>query len=140
MSHLAPINSHQVQNPAIWHETFVSSVLRSILDENEEADGNDGKPVLGLRKLDPLSNPPSEKRFLEAAKAEFWKGWQLGTEPHVQVATYFCNHLTNGIYKYFADAGRFQDIAAFFEPLAEKDPEVAALVARAYIENGTVVC
>ncbi len=63
-------------------------------------------------------------------------GWQLGTDPHVQVATYFNNHLTNGIYKYFADAGRFADAAAFFRPLADRDPEVAALVARACIENG----
>ncbi len=66
---------HAIQNPAIWQETFVSSVLRSILDENDEADANDGRPTLGLRKLDPLQIPPHEKKFLEAAKAEFWKGW-----------------------------------------------------------------
>lgn len=68
-------------------------------------DGGDGKPILGLRKLDPLTTPPNEKRFLEAAQAEFWKGWQLGTSPHVQVATFYSNHLSNGIYKYFFDVG-----------------------------------
>lgn len=80
-------------------------MLRAILDENDEPDGGDGKPILGLRKLDPITTPPNEKRFLEAAQAEFWKGWQLGTEPHVQVATFYSNHLTNGIYKYFSDIG-----------------------------------
>ena len=60
-------------NSAIWQETFVSSVLRAILDDNDEADGNDGNPLLGLRKLDPLPTLLLEKKFLEAARSEFWK-------------------------------------------------------------------
>lgn len=100
---------------------------------NDEPDGGDGKPVLGLRKLDPLTTPPSESRFLEAAKSEFWKGWQLGTDPHVQVATFYSNHLTNGIYKYFSDIGKYSDCAEFFLPLSKKDSDVGVLVARAYL-------
>lgn len=65
---------HPISNPAIWQETFVSGIVRALLDDNEEADGNDGKPLLGLRKLDPLPTLNVEKRFLEAAAEEFWKG------------------------------------------------------------------
>lgn len=68
---------HQIRDEIasnIWSETFVSAVLRSILDDNHEPDGNDGKPLLGLRKLDPLHTPEAESRFLEMAADEFWKG------------------------------------------------------------------
>ncbi|KAJ3077731.1 hypothetical protein HK102_005007, partial [Quaeritorhiza haematococci] len=138
---------HAISNPAIWQETAVSAVLRAILDDNDEADGNDGQPLLGLRKLDPLPTPAAERRFLEMAKGEFWKGWQLGTEPEVQVATFFSNHLTNGVLKYFSESGRMSEAVKFFEPhilfhalnlygcfqtiLYLKDPEVGAVLAKA---------
>ena len=48
----------------------MSSVLRAILDDNFEPDGNDGRPLLGLRKLDALPSLAAEKRFLDAVEAE----------------------------------------------------------------------
>ncbi|KAI8611981.1 Chs5p-Arf1p-binding proteins-domain-containing protein [Chytriomyces sp. MP71] len=128
-------DKHRITNPAIWQETYVSAVLRAILDDNDEPDGNDGNPILGLRKLDPLDTLNAEKRFLEAAAAEFWKGWQLGTNPEVQIATYFSNHLTNGIVKYFREGGRLDKAAKFFEGLFVKDPEVGAVLASSYFGN-----
>ncbi|KAJ3388902.1 hypothetical protein HDU84_009316 [Entophlyctis sp. JEL0112] len=119
----------------IWQETYVSAILRAILDDNDEPDGNDGNPILGLRKMDPLDSKSAEKRFLEAAASEFWKGWQLGTIPEVQVATFFSNHLTNGVMKYFRDAGRLHDSAKFFEPMYQIDPEVGAVLATSYFGN-----
>ncbi|KAJ3346366.1 hypothetical protein HDU83_003141 [Entophlyctis luteolus] len=145
----------------VWQETYVSAVLRAILDDNDEPDGNDGSPILGLRKMDPLDTKSAEKRFLEAAASEFWKGllvclalqppdtikfnsgWQLGTIPEVQVATFFSNHLTNGVMKYFRDAGRLHDSAKFFEPMYQIDSEqgmfdsniFSVLSAEAYRQN-----
>jgi hypothetical protein len=52
----------------------VSATLRAILDDNDEPDGNEGKPLLGLRKIDPLPTPQAEERFLAMATDEFWKG------------------------------------------------------------------
>ncbi len=57
----------------------------------------------------------------------------MGTEPEVQVATVFSNHLTNAILKYFTESGRLLEGAAFFKPLLEKDPEVAAILSRSYL-------
>ncbi|KAJ3027208.1 UNVERIFIED_CONTAM: hypothetical protein HDU68_004258 [Siphonaria sp. JEL0065] len=124
---------------AIWQEAFVSAILRSILDDNDEPDGNDGNPIMGLRKMDPLDTLNAEKRFLEAAALEFWKGWQLGTNPEVQIATPFSNHLTNGILKYFRDSGRLNQAAKFFEPLIAKDPVVGAVLASSYFGNDNEV-
>ncbi|KAJ8323647.1 bud site selection protein [Batrachochytrium dendrobatidis] len=124
---------HPITNVAIWQEAFVSAVLRAILDDNDEPDGNDGHPLLGLRKIDPLQTLGAEGRFLEAAAVEFWKGWQLGSQPEVQVATPFSNHLTNGIFSYFQNAGRLSEAAKFFADLDSRDPDVAAILAKAYL-------
>jgi len=60
-------------------------------------------------------------------------GWQLGSDPEIQVATNVTNHLTAATLKYFADSFRLGRAANLFEKMAEKEPEVAALLARAYI-------
>ncbi|KAG4103384.1 chaps-domain-containing protein [Neocallimastix lanati (nom. inval.)] len=124
---------HPITNNTLWQETYISGILRAIMDDNDEPDGNDGNQLRGLRKLDAIKNLESEKRFLEAASAEFWKSWQLGTEPEVQVATYVSNHLSNGLMKYFGNSYRYDIAAKFFEQLAEKDPEVTVLLAKSYI-------
>ncbi|KAI8923972.1 Chs5p-Arf1p-binding proteins-domain-containing protein [Entophlyctis helioformis] len=124
---------HPIASMNIWQETFVSAVLRAIVDDNDEADGNDGHPLLGLRKIDPLTTVGAERRFLEAASLEFWKGWQLGSDPEIQVATYYSNHLTNGILKYFQDGGRLGEAAKFFADLGPSDQDVAAVLAKALL-------
>lgn len=60
-------------------------------------------------------------------------GWQLGSDPEIQVATAVTNHLTAAIMKYFSDAFRLERAANLFERLAVKEPEVASLLARSYI-------
>lgn len=60
-------------------------------------------------------------------------GWQLGSDPEIQVATVVTNHLTAAVLKYFADSFRLDRAANLFERMAGKEPEVAALLARSYI-------
>lgn len=60
-------------------------------------------------------------------------GWQLGSDPEVQVATVVSNHLTAGIIKYFADSFRLERAAELFERMYQKDPEIGALLAQSYI-------
>jgi len=124
---------HPITNNTLWQETYISGILRAIMDDNDEPDGNDGNQLRGLRKLDAIKTLESEQRFLEAAYAEFWKSWQLGTEPEVQVATYVSNHLSNGLMKYFGNSYRYDIAAGFFNTLVSKDPEVSVLLAKSYI-------
>lgn len=72
-------------------------------------------------------------RFLKAAEELFFNGWQLGSDPEVQVATVVSNHLTAGIIKYFSDSFRLERAANLFEKMYAKDPEVAALLAQSYV-------
>ncbi|KAJ3312987.1 hypothetical protein HDV04_002469 [Boothiomyces sp. JEL0838] len=124
-------DKHEITNSAaIWQETYVSAVLRAIHDDQME---EGVEPLLGLRKLDPLPTIKLEKRFLEAAAAEYFKGWQLGSKSEVQVPTVSSNHLVDGILKYFTNAGRLHDASAFFSTLFVEDPEVGAVLAQTYL-------
>ncbi|RPD57000.1 chaps-domain-containing protein [Lentinus tigrinus ALCF2SS1-7] len=112
----------------IWQETFLSALLRAILYSDD--------PTYWLeayRKLDPITNPEGELRFLQAAEALFMKGWQVGSDPEIQVATVVSNHLTAAIMKYFGDSGRYQYAANLFEKITAKEPEVASLLAKSYL-------
>ncbi|KAG1863048.1 Chs5p-Arf1p-binding proteins-domain-containing protein [Suillus subluteus] len=114
--------------PEIWQETYLSALLRAILYSDD--------PTYWLeayRKLDPITTIESELRFLQAAEALFMKGWQVGSDPEIQVATVVSNHLTAGVMKYFGDSGRCQPAANLFEKLAAREPEIASLLARSYI-------
>ncbi|KAK0549843.1 bud site selection protein [Tilletia horrida] len=114
--------------PEIWQEVYLSALLRSILYADDA-----NYRLAGYRKLDPIASPEAEHRFLQAAENLFFKGWQLGSDPEIQVATVVSNHLTNGILKYFGESFRFEIAVNLFEKLYAREPEVAALVAKAYV-------
>lgn len=114
--------------PEIWQETYLSALLRAILY------GDD--PTFWLeayRRLDPLTTREGEIRFLEAAEALFAQGWQVGSDPEIQVASVVSNHLTAGIMKYFGDSFRLQQAANLFEKVSVHEPEVSSLLAKSYI-------
>lgn len=83
--------------------------------------------------MDPIMNLAAESRFLEAVEALFWKGWQLGSKPEVQVATSVHNHLADGVMKYFSDSFRYAPAIELFKKLHKQDPDVGSLLAQAYI-------
>ncbi|PLW39506.1 hypothetical protein PCASD_07662 [Puccinia coronata f. sp. avenae] len=114
--------------PAIWTETYVSAILRAILYADDP-----NYRLAGFRKIDPITTPEGEQRFLRAVQDVFFKGWQLGSDPEIQVATVISNHLTTGIMKYFGDGFRWGPAVNLFEKLAVKEVEVAALLAQAYL-------
>ncbi|GET02007.1 chaps-domain-containing protein [Rhizophagus clarus] len=114
--------------PDIWQETYISALLRSILYSDDV-----NYRLAGFRKLDPIPNIEAEAHFLEAAEQLFFKGWQLGSDPEIQVATVVSNHLTAGIMKYFSENFRYERAVNLFEKLYLRDPEVASLLAQSYI-------
>ena len=67
------------------------------------------------------------------------EGWQVGSDPEIQVATVVSNHLTAGIMKYFGDSGRYQQPANLFEKLSVREPEISSLLAKSYIGMSTSI-
>ncbi|KAJ7033066.1 Chs5p-Arf1p-binding proteins-domain-containing protein [Mycena alexandri] len=112
----------------MWQETYVSALLRAILYSDDPTHSLDA-----YRKLDPITSPEGELRFLAAAEALFLKGWQVGSDPEIQVASVTTNHLTAGLLKYFGTSGRYQQAANLFEKISVREPEVNSLLARAYL-------
>ena len=62
----------------MWQEVYLSAILRSILYSDDSAYWLDA-----YRKVDPITTPESELRFLQAAEALFNKG-QLGLGRHTE--------------------------------------------------------
>ncbi|KAG0039882.1 hypothetical protein BGZ82_006287 [Podila clonocystis] len=118
----------QEATAAIWQETYITAMLRSILYSD---DANYRIP--GFRKLDPIPDTAAEQRFFEAAEQMFFRGWLLGSNPEIQVPTIVNNHLTAAIMKYCQESFRFDLAVKFFERLFEREPEVASLLAQSYI-------
>ncbi|BEI86246.1 hypothetical protein CcaverHIS002_0605330 [Cutaneotrichosporon cavernicola] len=121
------VDAHEA-TPEIWQETYLAALLRAIRYADDAS-----YRLAGYRKLDPITSIEGEVRFLKAAEELFFNGWQLGSDPEVQVATVVSNHLTAGIFKYFADSFRLERAANLFEKMYGRDPEVAALLAQSYI-------
>jgi Chs5-Arf1p-binding protein BUD7/BCH1 len=63
-------------------------------------------------------------------------GWLLGSNPEVQTATLVKNHLSDALMKFFSYNFQFEPLIDFLERLYGKDPEVGAVLAKAYIESG----
>jgi Chs5-Arf1p-binding protein BUD7/BCH1 len=55
--------------PELWQETCLSALLRAILYTDDPS-----YKLIGYRKLDPITSPEGELRFLQAAEALFMKG------------------------------------------------------------------
>ena len=62
-------NTRHEATPEIWQETYVSAILRAILYSDDP-----NYWLEAYRKLDPITTPEGELRFLQAAEALFSKG------------------------------------------------------------------
>lgn len=62
------ISRHEA-TPELWQETYLSAVLRAILYADDV-----NYRLAGYRKIDPITSPEAEIRFLQTAEALFMKG------------------------------------------------------------------
>jgi tetratricopeptide (TPR) repeat protein len=60
-------------------------------------------------------------------------GWQLGSDPEIQVPNLVSNHLTTGLLDYIHTTGRYASGINLFEKLRTRDTEISSLLARVYI-------
>lgn len=60
-------------------------------------------------------------------------GWQLGSDPEIQVPNLVSNHLTSGLLNYIKTSGRYASGINLFEKLRTRDAEISSLLARVYM-------
>ncbi|KAI9757918.1 MAG: Histone transcription regulator 3 [Chaenotheca gracillima] len=122
----------RVATDSLWLETYLCAVLRAY-SYADEGDGESIKKIVGVRRFNPITNTEAEHKFLDAAERLFFKGWQLGSDPEVQLPNLVSNHLTTGILKYINTTGRYASGINLFEKLRVRDVEISSLLARVYI-------
>ncbi|KAL7269104.1 bud site selection protein [Rhizina undulata] len=119
----------RVATEALWLETYLCGVLRAFSYADDSANR-----VVGVRRFNPITSTEAEHKFLDAAERLFFKGWQLGSDPEIQVANVVSNHLTSGLLAYIHTTGRFASGVNLFEKLRSKEAEVASLLAKVLID------
>ncbi|KAF1974787.1 chaps-domain-containing protein [Bimuria novae-zelandiae CBS 107.79] len=123
----------RVATDDLWLETYLCSVLRAY-SYADDGSGDTIKKIVGVRRFNPITSTESEHKFLDAAERLFFNGWQLGSDPEIQVPNLVSNHLTTGLLHYIHTTGRYASGINLFEKLRTKDPEISSLLARVYIE------
>lgn len=119
----------RVASDTLWLETFLCGVLRAYAYA-DDGSGDSIKRIIGVRRFDPIMNTEIEHKFLDAAERLFFKGWQLGSEPEIQVPNLVSNHLTTGLLSYIHTTGRYTSGINLFEKLRDRDTEVSSLLTR----------
>ncbi|KAF2191031.1 chaps-domain-containing protein [Zopfia rhizophila CBS 207.26] len=122
----------RVATDELWLETYLCSVLRAY-SYADDGSGDTIKKIVGVRRFNPITSTESEHKFLDAAERLFFNGWQLGSDPEIQVPNLVSNHLTTGLLDYIHTTGRYASGINLFEKLRTRDPEISSLLARVYI-------
>ncbi|KAK5190421.1 bud site selection protein, partial [Cryomyces antarcticus] len=122
----------RVASDDLWLETYLCSVLRAY-SYADDGSGSTVKKIVGVRRFNPVTSTEAEHKFLDAAERLFFNGWQLGSDPEIQVPNLVSNHLTTGLLDYIHTTGRYASGINLFEKLRTRDPEVSSLLARVYI-------
>jgi tetratricopeptide (TPR) repeat protein len=116
----------------LWLETYLCAVLRAF-SYADDGSGETIKKIVGVRRFNPITSTDAEHRFFDAAERLFFNGWQLGSDPEIQVPNLVSNHLTTGLLHYINTTGRYASGINLFEKLRTRDPEITSLLARVYI-------
>ncbi|KAF2086703.1 chaps-domain-containing protein [Saccharata proteae CBS 121410] len=122
----------RVASDELWLETYLCSVLRAY-SYADDGSGDTIKKIVGVRRFNPITSTEAEHKFLDAAERLFFNGWQLGSDPEIQVPNLVSNHLTTGLLDYIRTSGRYTSGINLFEKLRSRDPEISSLLARVYI-------
>ncbi|KAJ9645966.1 bud site selection protein [Coniosporium tulheliwenetii] len=122
----------RVASDELWLETYLCSVLRAY-SYADDGSGDTIKKIVGVRRFNPVTSTEAEHKFLDAAERLFFNGWQLGSDPEIQVPNLVSNHLTTGLLQYIRTTGRYASGINLFEKLRTRDPEISSLLARVYL-------
>ncbi|KAI9883208.1 MAG: hypothetical protein M1823_005019 [Watsoniomyces obsoletus] len=119
----------RVASDDLWLETYLCAVLRAY-SYADDGGGDMIRKIVALRRFNPITNTESEHRFMDAAERLFFKGWQLGSDPEIQVPNLVSNHLTTGLLHYIQTTGRYASGMNLFEKLRTRDVEISSILAR----------
>ncbi|KAK6457052.1 Chs5p-Arf1p-binding proteins-domain-containing protein [Scheffersomyces xylosifermentans] len=115
----------------LWAETFISSIIRSLLDSDDDENNKVGG-LVEVRKLNPFNDGTKEvlNSFLEGFEKFFYEGPKLGCGVEIPQPTLISNYLVDGFIKCVQLTQSYDKALEILKRLEENEPSVISLIAQ----------
>lgn len=118
---------------AFWLETFVCSVVRCMIDSDEDDAARIGG-LVEIRKENLFNNGKASKALLEnfilGFEKLFWQGPKLGCSVEIPQPTLMCNYLIDGFLKCVHLTQSYDQALEVLHRLQQVEPAVTTLIAQ----------
>lgn len=119
-----------------WLETFISSMVRSFLDSDED-DPNKIGGLVEIRRINPLYNGTSSRSllsaFLDGFEKLFFVGPKLGASINIPQPTVISNYLVDAFIKSVELTQNFDQALEILTRLQKIEPAVITLITKIYL-------
>lgn len=116
----------------LWLETFVSSIVRCLID-NDEEDSNKIGGLVEVRKQNPFPNKAILSSFLSGFESLFFDGPKLGCNIEIPQPTLVSNYLVDGFMKAIEITQLYDKGLEILNRLFKKEPSVISLISQLYL-------
>lgn len=117
----------------LWLETFISSIVRSMIDPDDD-DANKLGGLVEVRKINPFNNGKVSKELLQSFvlgfEKLFWEGPKLGCGVEIPQPSLISNYLTEGFIKVIQLTQSYDLALEVLERLEASEPSVITLIAQ----------
>ncbi|RLV89957.1 Protein BCH1 [Spathaspora sp. JA1] len=118
-----------------WLETFVCSIVRSVLESDDENDMNKvGGGLVEVRKINPFNNGIVSKEllnnFLQGFEELFFQGYKLGCTIEFPQPNLINNYLVDGFMKVIQLTQTYDHALEILGRLQQEEPSVISLIAQ----------
>lgn len=117
----------------LWLETFVSSIVRSLLDSDED-DVNKVGGLVEVRKINPFNNGKASKnllnQFMLGFEKLFYDGPKLGCGIEIPQASLISNYLVDGFLKCVQLTQNYEQALTILTKLEKSERSVVSLIAQ----------
>lgn len=115
---------------SLWTETFVTSIVRCLVD-NDEDDPSRAGGLVEVRKLNPFTGRSDVlSSFMAGFEKLFWDGAKLGCDVDIPQPSLVCNYLVDGFLRCVELTQNYETALDVLGRLREHEPAVVTLVAK----------
>ncbi|CAK9441716.1 uncharacterized protein LODBEIA_P55840 [Lodderomyces beijingensis] len=117
-----------------WTETFVTAIVRSVLESEDGDDVNKVGGVVEVRKANPFNNGVASKELLNSFfigfEELFFQGTKLGCNVDIPQPTLINNYLVDGFIKVLQLTQSYDRGLQVLNRLYEQEPSVISIIAK----------
>lgn len=115
----------------LWLETFVSSIVRSLLDSDDDENNKVGG-LVEIRKVNPFNDGSKQvlATFLAGFEKLFYEGPKLGCGVDIPLPTLISNYLVDGFLKCVQLTQSYDSALEILQRLEQNEPSVISLIAQ----------